>query len=345
MLAKQYVLDKKKINYFTGATLRNLGQAVDRKNAVIITDANIWQIYQSKLTAWKTIVIPAGELAKQADTVWPIFEQLVALGADRSTTILGLGGGVVTDIAGFVAATYLRGVPLGLVPTTLLNLCDASIGGKNGLDLGLYKNMVGAVYQPDFIFQDLSMLDTLPNAEWINGFAEIIKHAFIADPSLVGVLEEKSLNYFKKNKEELSALVARNVAIKMNVVRKDPYEKNIRRVLNFGHTLGHALENLYQIPHGHAVSLGMVAAGHISEARLRFPENNRIINLLQQYELPVAFDFDIDRVLDLMQADKKRQGKTIRFVLLEKAGQPLIEELSFPQLKNYLIKIAAHWTS
>lgn len=345
MLAKQYILDKKKINYFTGATLRNLGQAVDRKNSVIITDEHLWRIYQSKLKAWKTIVIPAGEEAKQAGTVWPIFEELITLGADRTTTVVGLGGGVVTDIAGFVASTYLRGVPLGLVPTTLLNLCDASIGGKNGLDLGLYKNMVGAVYQPDFIFQDLSLLDTLPEAEWVNGFAEIIKHAFIADPAMIRLLEDKSLDFFRKNINDLGLLIARNVDIKMKIVRKDLYEQNIRRWLNFGHTLGHALENLYQLSHGHAVSLGMVAAGYISEARLRFPEKNRLIHILQQYHLPIQMDFDFQQVIELMQGDKKRVGKAIRFVLLEKAGLPILEDLTFAQLENYLKKIAVDWNS
>lgn len=344
MLAKTFILDQKKINLYPNTSLKLLGQIVsDKKNTFILTDENIYSIYASKLKSWNVIVIPAGESSKQLDTTLIILKQLVEMNADRSAFIIGLGGGVVTDIAGFVASTYMRGVRLGLIPTTLLNLVDASIGGKNGLDVGLYKNLVGTINQPEFILHDLDFLTTLPESEWINGFAEIIKHAFIADARLVKFLEAHQPEEFRSDKELLRSMVEKNIQIKFSIVRKDPYEQNIRRWLNFGHTLGHALENLYSLPHGHAVAIGMVAAAHISGELYRYSETHRLISLLEQYHLPTTFDFDVARVLELMKADKKRNTHGVRYVLLDSNGKPVVEELSWSRIKSLLTKISLRW--
>jgi len=219
-------------------------------------------------------------------------------------------------------------------------MVDAAVGGKNGIDIGPYKNMVGMIRQPDFLYYDVSFLKTLPQEEWVNGFAEVIKHAAIRDASLFRDLEKNSVMTYRKNKKALTDLIRRNVVIKSTVVLKDEFEKGDRKLLNFGHTLGHAVENVYHLPHGHAISVGMKAACLISEEVLNFKETARVTGLLQQYGLPIDVPVDFGKVIEIMRMDKKKMRDTMHYVLLEKLGKAVIKPIPMLRLEKLLYSIA-----
>jgi len=258
--------------------------------------------------------------------------------ATRKTFLVGIGGGVITDITGYVASVYMRGVPFGFIPTTILAQVDASIGGKNGIDVGMYKNLVGVIRQPEFIFFDFSLLRSLPDEQWINGFAEIIKHACIRDKSLFDFLDQHDLKDFQQDDSLLSKLIERNVVIKSDIVEQDEFEDKDRKLLNFGHTLGHAIENVFALPHGYAVSIGMVAATEISvQANMLTPEKkSRIVNLLNKYRLPVSISIadEQEAVLKNLKMDKKRIKDDIDFILLSDIGKAEIRPISITKIRE-----------
>lgn len=324
------------VNYYFDAQFEQLQKLVPAEQTIILTDDNIFARHKKKFKGWKTIVIKAGEAHKNQSTVDHIIEQLIETGADRKTTLIGIGGGVITDITGYVAGIFLRGISFGFVPTSILAMVDAAVGGKNGVDVGLYKNMVGLIRQPAFILFDYSFLKTLPREEWINGFAEIIKHAAIKDAAMFKILEEAKLSTFQKNSDDIAKLVKRNVLIKTKVVVNDEFESGERKLLNFGHTIGHAIENLYQIPHGHAISIGMGLACRLSEKLTGFKEGDRVIRLLKQYGLPPQFDFDKERAFDILLKDKKKAGQQISFILLNKIGKAEIKLISLEDMNNLI---------
>ena len=324
------------VNYYFDAQFEQLQKLVPAEQTIILTDDNIFARHKKKFKGWKTIVIKAGEQHKNQSTVDHIIEQLLETGADRKTTLIGIGGGVITDITGYVAGIFLRGISFGFVPTSILAMVDAAVGGKNGVDVGLYKNMVGLIRQPAFILFDYSFLKTLPKEEWINGFAEIIKHAAIKDAAMFKILEEAKLSTFQKNSDDIAKLVKRNVLIKTKVVVNDEFESGERKLLNFGHTIGHAIENLYQIPHGHAISVGMGLACRLSEKLIGFKEGDRVIRLLKQYGLPPQFDFDKERAFDILLKDKKKAGQQISFILLNKIGKAEIKLISLEDMNNLI---------
>src|SRR4051812_4344110 len=260
MIKKNFSFLSSTTRYFFNADLSYFYQLVTRENGVVLTDENVFGKHQRKLKGWKTIVIKAGEEFKVQSSVDDIIHQLIEIGADRNTTLVGLGGGVISDITGDVAGVYMRGINFGFVPTSVLAMVDAAIGGKNGIDVGLYKNMVGLIRQPSFLLYDFSLLKSLPKEEWVNGFAEIIKHACIKSAPMFSLLEKNKLSFFQKDLTSFAKLVQTNALLKTKVVVDDEFEKGERKLLNFGHTLGHAIENLYKIPHGHAVSIGMGVA-------------------------------------------------------------------------------------
>lgn len=330
---------KKTIKYASGSTvfyfdsaLSDLDKILDKATTFIITDDNLYHHYQKKLKGWQVLRIRAGEQFKNIATVSELIEQLIQQGADRKSTIVGFGGGVVTDIAGYVASVYMRGVRFGFIPTSILAMVDASIGGKNGVDVGVYKNMIGIIRQPAFLLYDYSVLKTLPDVEWIGGFAEIIKHASIKDAGLFKLLEQHQLRDFKKDKELLGNLVQRNVLIKAKVVQEDELEQGDRKLLNYGHTLGHAIENTYALSHGNAVAIGMVVAAYLSKAVLDFGGSERLIALIQRYGLPAFKEYDPADALQKMLSDKKRVKDTLNFVLLEKIGKAVYRPLTLQQI-------------
>jgi 3-dehydroquinate synthase len=321
--------------YFDGS-FSLLKKIVDQKHAVVITDENIFEAHSNKFKGWNTIVMKAGEENKIQATIDAIIDQLIAFEADRKTTLIGVGGGVITDLTGYVASVYMRGINFGFVPASLLALVDASIGGKNGIDVGVYKNMVGVIRQPSFILHDMSLLSTLPQREWENGFAEIIKHACIKDASMFKELEAGSLKKYQHNKKAISDLVKRNAVIKTKVVQRDEFEKGERRLLNYGHTLGHALENQYELMHGQAVAIGMAYASVISGEITGFKDASRVARLLLQYDLPTFVEFDRPRVFNVMKMDKKREKKEMNYILLEKIGKGVVISIPVKRLEKII---------
>ncbi|MBW1727709.1 MAG: 3-dehydroquinate synthase [Deltaproteobacteria bacterium] len=306
-----------------GETLQNLGKYIPAENVVIITDVNVKRFYQNNFPPHPVITIQTGEKIKNLDTVRSIYGKLVEFGVDRSTVIIGIGGGIVCDITGFVASTFLRGVKFGFVSSTLLSQVDASVGGKNGVNFKGYKNMVGVFSQPEFVICDINLLNTLPQKEVLCGLAEIVKHAAIGNADLFKYLEE----HYQKS-----------VVIKSAIVNKDEKEKGERRKLNFGHTFGHAIEKTTGARHGEAVSAGMVMASELSvrKGHLQPKAAQRIKSLLRNLKLPTRLQADRKTVFDALQKDKKRQGDGIYFVLLEDIGKPFVHKISITELEDVI---------
>ena len=326
------------VSFVLDGSFTAIDKLVDKTQAIYITDENIYALHQKKFKGKKTIVIPAGEEHKQQATVDFIIEALLNFGATRQAVLIGVGGGVVTDIVGYVAGVYMRGVAFGFVPTTILAMVDASIGGKNGIDVGLYKNMVGLIRQPQFLVYDVDFLKSLPKHQWENGFAEIIKHAAIKDAKMMKELSMNNIGYYQKNKKAFASLIERNVQIKIKVVQKDEFEKGDRKLLNFGHTIGHAIENQHVLLHGHAISIGMVYAAKISQVLTGFSETNILVETLKKYGLPTAMHFDIQEAMQVMQKDKKKASAGMQYVVLQKIGKAVSETIPMKSLEK-LIKL------
>ena len=324
------------VNYVMDASFGIISDFYPKEKTVILTDETVFSLHKSKFEGYAVIKINGKEKNKTQSTIDQIIDQLLEMDIDKSYMLIGVGGGVVTDMAGYVASIYKRGIKLGLIPTTILGMTDAAIGGKNGVNVGIYKNMVGTTYRPQFILFDFSFLDSLPKTEWVNGFAEIIKHACIKDTAMFEELALHDIEYYYSNRNETALLIEKNVALKTAVVVNDEHETGERFLLNFGHTFGHAIENLYQLPHGHAVSLGMMIAAKISEEINNFDTASKemLTKLLQQYDLPVVLDIDYVQVVGLLKKDKKRAGNDINFVLLNSIGDGVIQKLPFSMIDS-----------
>ncbi|HEJ83067.1 MAG TPA: 3-dehydroquinate synthase [Desulfobacteraceae bacterium] len=317
-----------------GESIRSIGSYAPLEKTVIITDVNIMRHYQKDLPPCHLIEIQSGEKAKSLETVREICLKLMKIGADRSSFIVGVGGGVVSDITGFVASIYMRGVPFGFVSTTLLSQVDAGIGGKNGVNLGGYKNMLGVFNQPQFVICDLNLLKTLPRRELLSGFAEIVKHAVIGDPELFSYLEANYERGVSLDPEVIERLVCDSVAVKSGIVNRDEKEKGERRKLNFGHTFGHAVEKTTGISHGEAVGIGMAIASRLSHKRgySTLETAERIEALLRKLGLPTRSHCAPEELLDAIKKDKKRNGSSIHFVLLKAVGRAVVEEMPIHEL-------------
>lgn len=321
--------------YFDAA-FSHLKKLADPKGSVLLTDEHIYKAHTARFKGWNCIVLQPGEEFKVQATVDAIVDKLVDMEADRKTTLVGVGGGVITDLAGYVASVYMRGIRFGFVPSTVLGMVDASIGGKNGIDVGPYKNLVGTIRQPSFILHDNRLLHSLPKQEWVNGFAEIIKHACIRDAAMFRSLGSYTPDDYRNRPVLIRELVQRNALLKAKLVQRDEYEKGERRLLNFGHTLGHALETQYELLHGQAVSIGMTYACHIAEQLCGFNQTERVVNLLQQYGLPTYAAFDKDKIFRVLRMDKKRERKEMNYVLLEKIGKGIVRPISLKQLEKII---------
>ncbi|MEA3346809.1 MAG: 3-dehydroquinate synthase, partial [Candidatus Auribacterota bacterium] len=278
------------------------------------------------------IIIPDGEKYKAFETAVDIYSQLLKAGIDRSHSIVALGGGVIGDIAGFVAATYLRGIPFIQVPTTLLAQVDASVGGKVGINLPQGKNMVGAFYQPKFVFIDVDVLFTLRKEVFVEGFSEVIKHGVIKSEKYFSLIENNVKKLLNLDKDLLIETVVGSVRIKADVVSNDERESSLRVILNYGHTIGHAIETLTGYTcflHGEAVSLGMAAAGKAAVLKGLFSEKDleRQNNLLKSIGLPVNVrNVKGEEIIPLLQVDKKVKDGRVKFILPEKIGKVLITD-------------------
>ncbi|MGB8828479.1 MAG: 3-dehydroquinate synthase [Dehalococcoidales bacterium] len=320
----------------TGEKLKALGLT---DKAVIVTNPVVNKLYgeivrQSMIDAGfqpTVLEIPDGEKYKTLASAGKLYAQLAACGAERSTPVLALGGGVIGDLAGFVAATYLRGVPLVQIPTTLLAQCDSSIGGKTAVDHGPLKNEIGAFYQPKITISDIAVLQSLPQPEFCGGLAEVIKYAVIKDENFFLYLE-KNLDQIKSlDNNVLEAVVAKSARIKVGFVEADEKDTGLRNMLNFGHTVGHAVESVsnFRVSHGQAVSIGMVAAAGLA-VKLELMDKAdavRLKKLLQRAGLMTTLPpLEIAPLLQAMRYDKKVQGGKIRFVLPRAIGQVFITD-------------------
>jgi 3-dehydroquinate synthase len=319
-----------------GEVLESIGKYAPLEKTVVITDTNVRRHYQKDFPPCEIIEIKSGEKIKTLDTVKEIYQRLTEIEADRSSFIVAIGGGVVCDIAGFVASTYMRGVRFGFVSTTLLSQVDASVGGKNGVNLGGYKNMVGVFNQPEFVICDLNLLKTLPEKDLLSGFAEIVKHAIIGDPELFSYLEENYERGLSLDTDVINRLVCDSIVIKSSIVNRDEKETGERRKLNFGHTFGHAIEKTTGASHGEAISAGMVIASVLSNKRgyLSAEDAEKIEGLLEKLKLPTRLPFDLGTVLDALGKDKKRNGDSINFVLLRAIGHAVVEKISIKELET-----------
>jgi 3-dehydroquinate synthase len=309
-----------------------MGQHLSRRTCAIVTDSNVAPVFadrakQSLISAGLKpilITIQAGERSKTLKQAGAICEQMIAAGLDRQSFIIGLGGGVIGDISGFVAAIYHRGIPHVQVPTTLLAMVDSSIGGKTGVNTADGKNLLGVLHHPSLVIDDLDVLKTLPRREFNQGFAEIIKHAIIADAKMFGMLQD----WKASEAPALKQLILRNVKIKSKTVAKDERDLTGKRaLLNFGHTVGHAIEragNYRKFLHGEALSLGIVAACAVSIKRAGLPPRQRdaVIDVLRRFDLPTCLrkNFPRNKIIRAVKFDKKFQSGKIRFVVTPRIG-------------------------
>jgi len=318
----------------TGITFENLPEYLPEGNVVIISDTRVAGLYGSRFPEGLLLTVKPGEKSKDLHTVSRLSAKMMEAGVDRSWFLLGIGGGVVTDLAGFVAATYMRGISFAFVPTTLLAQVDAAIGGKNGVNLKRYKNMIGTIKQPRFVLCDPLVLNTLPSEEWKNGWAEVIKHGLIADSDYLEMLHREGKRIRAGEPELLARVIEGSVRIKSDIVNRDESETGIRSLLNFGHTAGHAMEKMLRISHGKAVSLGMMLAARISRLLgLICEEDIRYITkMLQEYGLPVRTKINAGELFRAMVADKKKKDDHMKFIVLETPGRAKPVEIPLPKL-------------
>jgi 3-dehydroquinate synthase len=322
-----------------GESIARLKDYCGEGKMAIVTDANVRRLHGASFPKCTVIEIGTGEENKTLATVEKIYEKLLEMEFERRDMLVGVGGGIVCDVAGFAASTYLRGVRLGFVPTTLLAQVDAAVGGKNGVNLRGYKNLVGTIRQPEFVLCGLEPLRTLPQRELRCGFAEVIKSAAIGDAQLFAYLEQHLQQCMELQRTAIEKAVHDSLAVKIAIVGKDEGEKGGRRKLNFGHTLGHAVEKTVKgVSHGEAVAIGMAAAARISVARGKLQEKDteRLVGLLEKAGLPTKMQLDIPAVMDAIGKDKKREGGKINFVLLEGIGQAVVERISMEELEAVL---------
>jgi 3-dehydroquinate synthase len=325
---------------FTGWEIMDkLGQKMKQAGlsgtAIIISDRTVFSIYGNVVRAAleksgfivEDYVVPPGEISKNIEEVLKAWDFLIQKRIERNDVIVALGGGMIGDMAGFVAATYLRGIPWIQVPTTLISMTDASIGGKVAVDHSKGKNLIGAFYQPNLVLSDIQTLSSLPERELRSGWAEVIKHGLILDKEFFSILESNAEDLLKLKPQITSEVIARSASIKAMVVSLDEKETGMRTLLNFGHTIAHGLEaatNYNHYFHGEAVAIGMVAASKLSE-RLGFLSEEkvkRITDILLRFNLPVNFSgIDVGKVLKAMEYDKKVRNKIINWIVLEDIGK------------------------
>ncbi|MCD8172130.1 MAG: 3-dehydroquinate synthase [Alistipes sp.] len=326
-----------------GDALEDLPALTAGRRVVIVTDSNVHRRYREIIDPYEHIIIGMGETNKTLATAERIYHELVALNADRKTFLLGFGGGIVTDITGFAASTYMRGMPFGFIASTLLAQVDASVGGKNGVNFEGYKNMVGAFNQPEFVLCELSLTDTLSDREFAAGCAEIIKSGIIADAELFGLFEKHGLAAFRSDKELLLRAVAGAVRVKAAVVGMDEKEAGERRKLNLGHTFAHAIEKTTSnFLHGEAVGIGMVTAASLAVlwGRLDKDAESRITSAVANTGLPTASGIDAKRLFKALQMDKKRERDEIYLVLPRRIAECEIRRTAFSELEEAMPELA-----
>ena len=318
-----------------------IGETFSPSRIHIVSDSTVAPLYLQKLEQQFTLpvthtVIPAGEEHKRLATVEGIYHDLLANGMTRKDLIVALGGGVVGDITGFAAATFLRGVSLCQIPTTLLAQVDSSVGGKTGVDMPEGKNLVGAFYQPRLVLIDPSVLTTLPEQTFADGMAEVVKYGYISNRD---ILDMVSAPDYKQN---IESIICECVRIKRDVVTIDEHDTGLRMILNFGHTIGHAAEklgNYVDLTHGQAVAVGMVAAMRLSAFLGNEDLTGRLIEILKHIGLPTELKYDREDIYRSLLSDKKKFGATVNFILVREPGRAEITPIDAEKLHEYVLKL------
>ena len=335
------------------------------QNTMLLIDENVLNLHEKCFEGFDSIAIPSGESQKRIEAVEYIIAALLDAGIDRNGTLIGIGGGVVTDLTGFIASVYLRGINFGFLPTTLLAMCDASIGGKNGINFGAFKNMVGTITQPNFIAFYPAFLSTLSDREFNSGMAEVIKHAVINGGALQKFLQDNRRATLFENPEKIKKLCQLAVEVKVTVVEKDEKEDGLRKKLNLGHTIGHAIEALNDLTapvgflqarteskanppgasektHGECVAIGMVLAARIAvrEGLAKEELVEEIIDYCAAYSLPVKTEIKPELLMEKILKDKKRKSGEIDFIIPHGFGDVRIVPLALTELENHLKEMA-----
>ena len=321
-----------------GERLESITDYVSAPKVAIVTDTNVKHMFALRFPKGQIAEIAPGEASKSLETVQKLYERFLQMELERSSLVIAIGGGVVCDIAGFAASTYLRGVRMAFAPTTLLAQVDAGVGGKNGVNFKGYKNLVGVVCQPELVICDLTLLENLPKSEIRHGFSEIVKSAAIGDAHLFSFLEEHLPDALALKRTAIEKCVEVALSVKVKIVQQDESEAGERRKLNFGHTLGHAIEKTMKMPHGDSISIGMAAAAKLSvkKGKLKQQDADRLIAILEKIGLPTKTEVDKAAVIDAVRKDKKREEDAINFVLLEGIGKAVVEKVSISELEAVL---------
>jgi 3-dehydroquinate synthase len=322
---------------FVGKNWESVAELLPESSVVIITDDNVKRIYGQKFPQVPVYSITPGEESKKLSVIENLAEKLLDLGIDRSGFILAVGGGVVSDIAGFLSSIYMRGIRCGYVSTSLLSQVDASTGGKNGVNLGGTKNMLGNIRQPEFVICDTEMLLTLSEEEYLSGLAELIKTAIIGNKDLFDLIERSHIDIMERDVNLLTSMVSKCVNFKASVVSIDERENGIRRILNFGHTYGHAVEMHNSVKHGFAVATGMELSTELSYSKglISVAEKDRIISLLKSFGLIGSHNIPDDQLERLILHDKKKTGLNIHFVFIEGIGKAIIRKVPAIELVDF----------
>jgi len=326
---------------YVGYRLESTEKLLPESSVLIITDNNVFDIYGDRFPPFPVLKIRPGEESKQLRIIEKLAGELLSFGIDRSGFLVGIGGGVVCDVTGFLASVFMRGISFGFVSSTLLSQVDASTGGKNGVNLGEVKNVIGNFRQPEFVICDTAMTATLPQDEYLSGLAELIKTGIIGDSSIIDILEKDYEAVMKRDWDLLGDLVARAVKFKASVVSEDERETGLRRILNFGHTFGHAIELHKGVKHGFAVAEGMELSAYWS-MNLGFidkQEFDRITGLLRRYKLTSDHTIPPDDIKDLISHDKKKSGSEIHFVFIKGIGKPFINKIPVNEVADFYRQI------
>lgn len=323
-----------------GDVKQMLPALLPQKRVIVVTDSNVDRLHRSVFAQYERVVIGLGEQSKNLATIERLYNALMEMSVDRNCFLLGVGGGIVTDVTGFVASTYMRGLDFGFVSTTLLGQVDASVGGKNGVNIGGYKNMVGTITQPRFVVCDPHLLTTLSDREFRAGLAEVVKSAIIGDAELFGLLEESDFETLRHDEQLLGRVIAATLRVKTSIVEADEWEGGLRRVLNLGHTLAHAIEkSCRNYNHGEAVAIGLCQVSEASVKAGLFAEEDgrRVATLIERLGFTVELPLSLTELLKAVRKDKKRDGQSIHLIVPEAVGRVRDMKLSYKEADEFFI--------
>lgn len=324
-----------------GGTAQFIHQFDSEPSSIYLVDDGFYKLNFNLLEGKRVLIIPVGESGKNWSSLENVLQELLALEVDVNTCLVGVGGGVVLDLTGFIASIYKRGIKHAFIPTTLLAMVDAAHGGKNGVNMGDLKNMVGTIKQPDKIWICPDWLMTLTERDWKQGFAEIIKHALIRDIEMVEWLETKTLNEITSDAKFWLDLIRRNIHLKLELVNADVCDQGARRLLNFGHSVGHAIETVHQLSHGDAVAIGMYIEAElaVSMGLLDGGTPERIQQLLKRYHLPFQMAIETERCWQNLLQDKKRAEDNLTWIVPNPIGSAVSHWVSLETLKPHFFNL------